>query len=181
MTAKHVASHFSQVFSEYGWPDTLLTDNGPCYAAQEFKQLTMDMSVNHITSSPHYPQSNGLAEKYVQIVKNLSIKAYEEGTDYQKALMIYRNQHWMITCFHQCSSCREEQLDQTSQCHTQLRSNMALPVVIHYLHWLKLRIRMKELQPMTTSSTKMSCIWALLARSGSQLLLFICWMLSKAI
>ena len=91
MTAKHVASHFSQVFGEYGWPDTLLTDNGPCYASQEFKKLMLDMSVNHITSSPHYPQSNGLAEKYVQIVKNLFIKAHEEGTDYQKALMIYRN------------------------------------------------------------------------------------------
>ena len=91
MTAKHVASHFAQVFSEYGWPDTLLTDNGPCYASHEFKQLMLDMSVNHITSSPHYPQSNGLAEKYVQIVKNLFIKAHEEGTDYHKALMIYRN------------------------------------------------------------------------------------------
>ena len=71
--------------------DTLLTDNGPCYASYEFKQLMLDMSVNHITSSLHYPQSNGLAEKYVQIVKNLFIKAHEEGTDYQKALMIYRN------------------------------------------------------------------------------------------
>ena len=91
MTAKHVASHFSQVFSEYGWPDTLLTDNGPCYAPQEFKKLMLDRSVNHITSSPHYPQSNGLAEKYVQIVKNLFIKVHEEGTDYQKALMFYRN------------------------------------------------------------------------------------------
>ena len=66
-------------------------DNGQCYASQEFKQLMLDMSVNHITSSPHYPQGNGLAEKYVQIVKNLFIKAYEEGTDYHKALMIYRN------------------------------------------------------------------------------------------
>ena len=91
MTAKHVASHFSEVFGEYGWPDTLLTDNGPCYESHEFKQLMLDMSVNHITSSPHYPQSNGLAEKYVQIVKNLFIKAHEEGTNYQKALMIYRN------------------------------------------------------------------------------------------
>ena len=91
MTAKHVASHFSEVFDEYRWPDTLLTDNGPCYASHEFKQLMLDMSVNHITSSPHYPQSNGLAEKYVQIVKNLFIKAHEEGTNYQKALMIYRN------------------------------------------------------------------------------------------
>ena len=58
---------------------------------KEFKQVMLDMSVNHITSSPHYPQSNGLAEKYVQIVKNLFVKAHEEGTDYQKALMIYRN------------------------------------------------------------------------------------------
>ena len=91
MKAKHVASHFSEVFGEYGWRDTLPTDNGPCYASHEFKQLIFDMSVNHITSSPHYPQSNGLAEKYVQIVKNLFVKAHEEGTDYQKALMIYRN------------------------------------------------------------------------------------------
>ena len=91
MTAKHIASHFSEMFGEYGWPDTLLTDNGPCYASHEFKQVILDMSVNHITSSPHYPQSNGLAEKYVQIVKNLFVKAHEEGTDYQKALMIYRN------------------------------------------------------------------------------------------
>ena len=58
---------------------------------KEFKQLMMDMSVNHITSSSHYFQSNGLVEKYVQIVKNLFIKAYEEGNDYQNALMIYRN------------------------------------------------------------------------------------------
>ena len=70
MTVKHVSSLFSQVFGEYGWPDTLLTNNGPCYASHEFKQLMVDMSVNHITSSPHYPQSNGLAEKYVQIIKN---------------------------------------------------------------------------------------------------------------
>ena len=71
MTAKHVAIHFSEVFGEYRWPDTLLTDNSPCYASYEFKQLMFDMSVNHITSSPHYPQSDGLAEKYVQIVKKL--------------------------------------------------------------------------------------------------------------
>ena len=30
MTAKYGASHIFQVFSEYGWLDTLLTANGPC-------------------------------------------------------------------------------------------------------------------------------------------------------
>ena len=47
--------------------------------------------MNHITSSPHYPQSNGLIEKFVQIVKNLFHKAREEGADLFKALTIYRN------------------------------------------------------------------------------------------
>ena len=50
-----------------------------------------DYSVNHITSSSHYPQSNDLAEKYVQIPKNLFYKAKEEGTNLYKSLMIYRN------------------------------------------------------------------------------------------
>ena len=50
-----------------------------------------DYAVNHITSSLHYPQSNGLMEKYVQIVKNLFYKAKEEGANIDKYLMIYHN------------------------------------------------------------------------------------------
>ena len=30
MTAQHVASHFKLIFSEYGLPDTLVSDNRPC-------------------------------------------------------------------------------------------------------------------------------------------------------
>ena len=47
--------------------------------------------MNHITSSPHYPQSNRLVKKFVQIVKNLFYKAREEGADLFKSLMIYCN------------------------------------------------------------------------------------------
>ena len=54
-------------------------------------KLMKEYNVNHVTSSPHYPQSNGLAEKYVQIVRNLFHKAKEEGQDLHKCLMMYRN------------------------------------------------------------------------------------------
>ena len=79
------------IFSEYSWPETIVSDNGPCYSAETFTKLMTDYSVNHVTSSPHYPQSYGLAETYVQIVKNLFYKAQEEGTGLYKSLMIYRN------------------------------------------------------------------------------------------
>ena len=91
MTGLHVANHCKQIFSEYGWPETLISDYGPCYTLQVFTSVMQPYSVNHISSSPHYPQSNGLAEKYVQFVKSLFYKAKEEGKDFPKCLMIHHN------------------------------------------------------------------------------------------
>ena len=91
MTTHHIADHVKQIFAEYGWPDTLISDNGPCYASKVFKGLMAEYHVNHITSSPHYPQPNALAKKYIQIVKNLFHKTKEEGQDLYKCLVTYRN------------------------------------------------------------------------------------------
>ena len=82
MTGVHITNQCKLVFSEYGWPDTLISDNGLCYASQAFTSIMQVFSVNHITSSLHYPQSNGLAEKYVQIVMCLFNKAKEGGKIY---------------------------------------------------------------------------------------------------
>ena len=91
MTAHHVIGHLKVIFSEYEWPDMIVSDNGPCYMAEAFTKTVQGYSVNHVTSSPHYLQSNGLAEKFVQTVKNVFYEANEEGADLYKALMIYCN------------------------------------------------------------------------------------------
>ena len=91
MSAQQITEHFKSIFSEYGWPDTLVSDNGPCYAAEAFSNLMKEYAVNHITSSLHYPQSNRLVEKFIQIVKNLFHKATDEEADIDKYLMIYHN------------------------------------------------------------------------------------------
>ena len=93
MTGQHIASHFKLICSEYGWPETLVSDSGPCYTSKVFTNFMREYNVNHITSSPHYPQSNGLAERYVQLVKNLLHKAKEEGKGKNlfKCLMVYCN------------------------------------------------------------------------------------------
>ena len=79
MTGQHVAGQCKLIFSEYGWPDTLVSDNGPCYTAETFTNMMKEYGVHHITSSLHYLQSNGLAEKFDQIVNNLFHKAKEGG------------------------------------------------------------------------------------------------------
>ena len=63
MTAKHVPGHTQGYFSEHRWPDTLVSDKGPCLATHEFKQAMEEMGVHHTTSSSHHNQSNGLAER----------------------------------------------------------------------------------------------------------------------
>ena len=91
MTGQHIVSHFKLICSEYGWQEILVSDNGPCYAYKVFANLMRKYNVNHITSSPHYPQSKGLAEKYVQHAKKSFYKAKEEGKDLFKCLMVYYN------------------------------------------------------------------------------------------
>ena len=91
MTGQHITTQCKLIFSKYGWPETAISDNGPCYTAEVFINLMRGYIVNHITSSPHYPQSNGLAVKYVQLVKNLFYKAKEEENDLFICLMVYCN------------------------------------------------------------------------------------------
>ena len=88
MTGQHITNWCKLIFSEFGWPETLISDNGPWYTPEAFTSVMKAYHVNHITNSLHYPQSNGLAEKYVQIVKSLFQKAKEDGKD------LFNNHLW---------------------------------------------------------------------------------------
>ena len=57
----------------------LRSDNGPCYSSKEFHNFLSFYQVDHITSSPHYPQSNGFAEALVGITKKLMEKSVKEN------------------------------------------------------------------------------------------------------
>ena len=128
MTGKAIAHHMQSIFSKYGWPDTLVTDHGPCYTSKEFQLLMQSMSVNHLTSSSDYPQSNGLVEKFVGIVKNLFHKAKEEGQFTYTTLMVYRNTPLNGTLQSQI------QILQCRQAHTDLPLSHAAKVQMGINH-----------------------------------------------
>ena len=67
--------------SRYGIPDKILSDNGPQFANQYFRRFTAEYGIEHKTSSPTYPQSNGYAERAVQRAKSLLHTAKENKED----------------------------------------------------------------------------------------------------
>ena len=72
-----VIKELGLVFTELGRPFVLRSDNRPCYSSREFHNFLSFYQVDHITSSPHYPQSNGFAEDLVGIAKKLMEKISE--------------------------------------------------------------------------------------------------------
>ena len=90
-TSEAVITVLQKIFSRQGIPDILYSDNGPCYDSEEFRRFADSWKFKHATSSPTYPQSNGLAERTVQTVKNIFEKCDEAGDNKHLALMIYRS------------------------------------------------------------------------------------------
>ena len=64
----------------------MVSDNAPQYNSAEMKDFASSYGFNRVTSSPHYCQSNGLAERTVKTVKGL----LEPTTDPYLALLTYR-------------------------------------------------------------------------------------------
>ena len=78
-------------FARYGLPSVLVSDNGPQFSCDEFKDFALKYDFEHKTSSPHYPKSNGMAESAVKTAKRLLVKAIESGKDPYLAILDYRN------------------------------------------------------------------------------------------
>ena len=51
MTGQYVTTQCKLIFSGYGWPETLISDNGPCYTVEAFTSIMNAYHVNHITRS----------------------------------------------------------------------------------------------------------------------------------
>ena len=89
-TAEATIAALKSLFAIHGIPSQLIADNMP-FSSKKFKQFASDWNFQVITSSPTYPQSNGLAERYVQTIKKLLKKAIDSGSDEALALLEFCN------------------------------------------------------------------------------------------
>ena len=57
------------LFSRYGLPNQIVSDNGPQFIAEEFKSFCKSNGIRHITGAPCHPSTNGAVERAVQTMK----------------------------------------------------------------------------------------------------------------
>lgn len=79
-TAEWCINRLENVFSTFGIPLVLFSDNGPQFTSHVFKEFLKHRGIIHKTCAPYQPSSNGQAERFVQTVKKgLSAMSEDKG------------------------------------------------------------------------------------------------------
>ncbi|UYV60634.1 K02A2.6-like, partial [Cordylochernes scorpioides] len=88
LTANVVVRGCKSIFARHGIPETVVSDNGTQFgAAREFANFARQYGFTHVTSSPRFPQSNGMAEAGVKIAKMI----LKKNLDPSLGLLEYRS------------------------------------------------------------------------------------------
>ena len=87
-TTEAVIKVLNNVFINFGLPERIICDNGPCFKSEKFRCFCDQLDVGHVTSSPYHHQSNGRAEREIAIVEQI-LKKSASDTDITKTLIAY--------------------------------------------------------------------------------------------
>jgi len=83
-----------EIFTTFGLPQTLVTDNGRTFISKEFQAFLKRNGIFHKCTAPYNPATNGLAERFVQTLKQglrkLNTTEQNVKLNVQKVLFNYR-------------------------------------------------------------------------------------------
>ena len=68
-----------QLFASYGLPEQVVSDNGPQFVSEEFRQFMRGNGIRHIRCAPYHPASNGLVERFVRTFKEAMKAGKNDG------------------------------------------------------------------------------------------------------
>ncbi|XP_025269718.1 uncharacterized protein K02A2.6-like [Camponotus floridanus] len=70
ITSAATCRYLRRLFSRYGPPEVLVSDNGIQFTSVEFAQLCAEFRILHLRTPPGHSQSNGQAERMVRTLKS---------------------------------------------------------------------------------------------------------------
>lgn len=89
ISTQEVIRELRKFFASFGMPKKIVSDNGGCFSSVEFNQFCSVNGIDHMTSPPYHPPSNGQAENSVKNFKNYFKKVLDEtkkGEDIDKVV-----------------------------------------------------------------------------------------------
>jgi hypothetical protein len=89
-SSKSIINTLIDIFCIFGIPKEIVSDHIP-FDSRECKEFATNWDFKFTYSSPRYSQSNGMAERAVQIAKKILIKCNEDKSDFRLALLQYRS------------------------------------------------------------------------------------------
>ncbi|XP_064463094.1 uncharacterized protein K02A2.6-like [Ornithodoros turicata] len=89
VTTSAITNFLKHVFSREGFPDEIVTDNGPQFVATEFKDFLHQRGIRHSNVSLYYPQANGLVERFNGVLKNIIQLSALESKPISAAVLEY--------------------------------------------------------------------------------------------
>ena len=86
---------FNKFIANYGIPSVIISDNGGEFLATKFRKWLAELGIDHRTTTPYHPQTNGKTERFNGILQKLLLKHTEgNGTVWEDflndALYAYR-------------------------------------------------------------------------------------------
>lgn len=82
-----------ECFARFGLPEVIVSDNGTQFTSSEFQFFCKRNGIQHITSAPYKPQSNGAAENAVKTFKNGVKKAINDPANHGESTETLINRH----------------------------------------------------------------------------------------
>ena len=88
-SSKVVIPCLDKVFSEYGIPDVLRSDNGPPFNSREFNEFSKYLGFVHRKVTPYWPRANGEVERFMRTIKKVIKTAVMENKSWKHEMHIF--------------------------------------------------------------------------------------------
>ena len=90
-TTDSIIHCLQDLFSQFGKPQCFFSDNGPPFSSEPFSQFLTSHAIDHITSSPLYPRSNGFIERQIKTIKTFLATVQASNTSIDHLLQTLRS------------------------------------------------------------------------------------------
>ena len=93
-TAAATTTQLRQLFSTYGLPEQVITNDGPQFSAGEFSSFLKSNGVKHIRCVPYHPSTNGAVECFIQTFKKAIRAGGTQGATFHQRFMNFILVYW---------------------------------------------------------------------------------------